>query len=160
MNPKPNGRAFEKHPSCFGKLDCYSLCEVARRNGMMIISAAKANMHCFNDIALWGTPAAMKKTEAEWTAAGNEPKPRNFKAVFSVNLATDYKDWTEHTLPPIGHQRGEKIIPEDYKTISGDEIVKDYDLAWNGVWARWEKPNEPGMPVRNYQHIIRRIVWP
>lgn len=117
----------------------------------MIISASKSDMMCFNDMA-----AAMKKTEAEWTTAGNDPKPRNFKSVFGVNLDRIYENWAEHQMPPVGFVRSKRIIPAGYAQIYGSEKVSAKDLAWNEGWTRWEKPQKIGEPAERYHFVIRK----
>lgn len=70
-----------------GKLGLLDLCNVARKYGMLVIRAYKPDMHVCNEIALWGTPAQMKATEAEWEAAGNEKPDRGFKGMFGIESA-------------------------------------------------------------------------
>ena len=89
-------RRYAKYPSCFGSLDILHLCYVAQDNGMAVMSAYKPNMHCYNEISLFGTPAAMAKTVADWAAAGNELKPRGKRnLVFGVNKSLPRNKWID-----------------------------------------------------------------
>jgi hypothetical protein len=143
---------FAKYPSCFGKLDLRALCEVARKHGMKIICASKPDMHVHNEIGLAGTAAAMKKTEAEWAAHGNTPKPRGFKAVFGVNLDRKEEDWVDNVLAaacaaklPIGkgwpfkllHNGTDVMAPEGWRKLKASELPESTDFAWNREVEGW-----------------------
>jgi hypothetical protein len=92
-------RRYAKYPSCFGSLDILHLCYVAQDNGMAVVAAYKPNMHCYNEISLFGTSEAMAKTEAAWAAAGNELKPRGERnLVFGVNKSLPRDKWIDSAI--------------------------------------------------------------
>lgn len=150
---KPKMQKFEKHPSCFGKLDCRGIMEVALKHGMEVIACRKADMMCFNDVGLYGTVAQMKTVEAEWTANGNEPKPRSFRAVFGVSLDVPREQWVsvkiaEARKRAISNQGGTlKLVarngdgvtaPMGYRTLKNSELPRKTDIAWNAGAQVWE----------------------
>jgi len=53
-------------------------------------------MHVYNEIALWGTASQMRATEAVWAAAGNELKPRSFRAVFGAPVDLPRDQWLDN----------------------------------------------------------------
>ena len=95
-------KLFEKYPSCFGKLCLGDLCAVAWRHGMLITTASKPDMHCYNEIGLYGTSEQMKAVVVEWEASGNKLKPHSFTAVMGVHhppvskwigIPTAHREW-------------------------------------------------------------------
>lgn len=139
-------KKFEKHPSCFGKLDCRGIYAVAVKHGMEVIQCRKGDMMCFNDVGLYGTTSQMKAVEAEWTANGNEPKPRSFKAVFGVNLDLPREQWAsvaiaeakKHAISNEGgtlkcqSRNGDNVTaPPGYRLLAENELPRKSDIAWN-----------------------------
>lgn len=47
----------------------------------------------------------MKAVEAEWTANGNEPKPRGFTAVFGVSLDLPREEWVSVKIAEAKKQK-------------------------------------------------------
>lgn len=142
---------FAKYPSCFGKLNLSELCDIARKHGITMISACKPNMHCFNEIGLSATAAAMKLTEAEWTAAGNKPKPRGFSGILGVDLNIPEDQWMDTLLAtaqaaklPITHgwpftlQGGEVVTaPDGWRVLTVKELPTAKDFAWHLEIKGW-----------------------
>jgi hypothetical protein len=88
-------KRFAKYPSCFGDLCLGALCSIARRHGMYVITASRPNMHCYNEIGLYGTTEQMKAVTEEWAAHGNVLKPRSFRAVFEINKNIPAANWLD-----------------------------------------------------------------
>ena len=139
-------KRFAKFPSSFGKLDLRQLCAVARNHGMEIIAASKPDMHCYNEIGLFGSPEGMKATEAEWTAAGNELKPRGFTAVFNVPVGRSRSEWVDTKIAeararaihangdawPFRLRNGKSVdAPAGYRQLTTRELPRESDIAWN-----------------------------
>lgn len=88
-------KKFAKYPSIFGKYNLKELIEVARKNGMTIITARKPGMHVCAEIGLYGTKAQMEKTEKQWNKAGNEIERFNRGKHFEVNLKIPKTEWVD-----------------------------------------------------------------
>lgn len=139
-------RKYAKYPSCFGKLDTRGIFNVAVKHGMEVITCRKPDMHCYNEVGLYGTPDQMEAVEAEWTANGNEPKPRGFKAVFKVNLDVPRERWasvemeaakvnkisTRGGTVKARTKRGRQVtLPPGYRALRDREMPRKSDIAWN-----------------------------
>jgi hypothetical protein len=146
-------KKFARYPSCVGELDCQGLCDMARKNGMKIISACKPGMDLFSQIGLYGTAAQMEKTEREWTAAGNELKPAKFKSVFRVNLNIPEEDWEDtvtewfraHAVEvgsngwqcKLAFNGGAVLAPQGYRKLRASEPTTINDIAWHADLGLW-----------------------
>ena len=97
---KESKRKYARYPTIFGNLDTLGLCNVARANGMQIISAWKPDMHVCAEIGLYGTPSAMRKTDNEWTASGNKLKRKKKGLHFGVDLSLQLIDWVDYEKTP------------------------------------------------------------
>ena len=89
-----------------GPCDLTRLVWIARRNGLLCISARKPDMHFYNEIGLYGTRAQVEATEREWrairsgeTRLGHEVLARKPSAAFGVHLERARDQWTEKELP-------------------------------------------------------------
>lgn len=98
-------KAFARYVG-LGALNLQDLVTVARAHGMKVIQGYKPNMHFFYELALWGTPAQMKATEAVWSSAvkkheeGSESKAGTIltkkpSAAFGVNLTLQREKWVD-----------------------------------------------------------------
>ena len=151
---------FARYPSCFGKLDCQGLCDVARGHGMQIISAIKPDMHAYNEIGLYGTKSQMRATERDWTTAGNKLKPRNFTAVFGVDLRVQRKDWVDTCIAKaranaievhdgwpcnLNHSKETVLAPEGFRLLRKNELPCETDVAWNAGAQVWQPIDVEGL---------------
>lgn len=126
--------------------------DVAIKHGMEVIECRKPDMHVHNEVGLYGTREQMKAVEAEWTANGNTPKPRNFHAVFKVNLDQPREKWVTTrlaaakqaaisneggTIKLIARNGDEVVAPLGYRSLIRGEIVCKSDIAWDGTAKVW-----------------------
>ena len=84
------------HHKKFGQT--FALVAVARKHGMQLIVGFKPGMHFWHEIGLAGTPAAMKKTEAEWKRQGHEIKTKKPPGAFGFNLDREESKWYEFEM--------------------------------------------------------------
>ena len=145
-------RKYARYPSCFGKLDCRGIANVAIKHGMEVITCRKTDWHCHNEVGLYGTSAQMKAVEAEWTSHGNAPKPRGFKGFFPVNLNKPRAEWAsvviaaakQRAISTKGGRRRCKTrmgrtvtLPPGYRKLRESELPRKSDIAWfdgAGIW--------------------------
>jgi hypothetical protein len=143
---------FAKYPSCFGKLDCKGIMEVALKHGMEVIACRKPDMHVHNEVGLYGTRKQMKTVEAEWTANGNTPKPRSFSAVFGVDLNIPKRQWVsvkiaaskKNAIPvtdgwdcDLQHVGKQVKAPKGYRPLRSDELPEASDIAYDLTLELW-----------------------
>ncbi len=67
-----------------GHFDTNGLCDLARKNGMMVINGAKGSWMFWSTILLYGTAEAMRKTEQAWKRHGHEVPRRRPPGAISV----------------------------------------------------------------------------
>lgn len=170
-------RKYARYPSCFGELDCLAIMNVAIKHGMEVITCRKPNMHCFNEVGLYGTSAQMRAVEAEWNSHGNTSKPPGFTAVFKVNLKRDRAEWLSVKVAAAKQRaistkggvkrcriRGMRTVtlPLGYRKLRSRELPRKSDIAWDctaGVfvpidWADVERIGK--RQFKEQAHLILR----
>lgn len=78
------------------------LVDVARSNGMECIDARRYGLCFFNQIALFGTPEAMRRTEKQWAAAGSPCEKRRPRFAFPALISLPRSEWLDTKLRRAG----------------------------------------------------------
>lgn len=78
-----------------GTLDVTGLANVARANGMQVISATKFPMCVDVGAAVYGTPEQMSATRTAWEAAGHPSTNRRPRRAFPVNIKVPRQQWAD-----------------------------------------------------------------
>src|SRR5687767_3697477 len=82
-----------------GRRSLLDLVNVARSHGMKCIRAYKPGLCAFNEIALHGTAAQMKATEAEWKKGGQEVHSKQPRAAFGISADVPPEKWVDAPEP-------------------------------------------------------------
>lgn len=143
-------RKYARYPSCFGKLGCREIADVAEKHGMLVINCFKGDVCCWNSVGLYGTPEQMKAVESEWAENGNELAKRGQRGLRRVSLDTHRSKWAtvvnaeRRKLALVGdgelfRARGEEELvraPVGYRELTESELPDDGDICWEyGVRA-------------------------
>ncbi len=78
-----------------GKLNLNEMVEIARKQGMIIISGSKVSMCVHYQIGLYGTSAQMKQTEGAWIESGHKVTNRQPGYAFSCDVDIPRSGWVD-----------------------------------------------------------------
>lgn len=110
---------FAAYPSAFGPLDLAGLCDLARAEGMRVIRAYKPDWHVYNEIALFGSANAMRRTRAAWAAAGHEVPRGKPPAAFGIKTDVPFEEWVDAGRKAIKPERRKIVAKTETKPVTG-----------------------------------------